>query len=242
MGGGHEKMSLCLTDPPYSANYGTRKNEENITPQLASYLDSANAEELLRGFMSLLPTEFIVMTYTDKQLHPYVRVCDSLNFETIDLLIWEKQNFCFWPGARYQQQHELIFLTRKKGAKIISHVPSNQSTILYIDRKMNNDIHPTEKPLALWGLLLKYHSDSGALVYDPFLGSGTTLIACEQMDRICFGMEIVPYYIDVILDRYAKFTGNDPIRESDGKMWSELKHEPHSTPEDSARAARHDVE
>lgn len=59
-------------------------------------------------------------------------------------------------------------------------------------------------------------------VIDLFLGSGTTLIACEKTNRRCFGMEIDPHYCSVILDRWAKFTGKDPVRE-DGIRWSELK-------------------
>jgi len=60
------------------------------------------------------------------------------------------------------------------------------------------------------------------VIVDCFLGNGTTLIACEHLNRICYGMEISEQYIDVILDRYAKFTEKDPVRE-DGVKWSELK-------------------
>ena len=61
------------------------------------------------------------------------------------------------------------------------------------------------------------------IIADFFLGSGTTLIAAEQLNRICYGMEIEPRYVDVILERYATLTGDDPIRERVGKKWSELK-------------------
>ena len=113
---GDEKVVLCLTDPPYSVNYKSRRKEVNET--LASYQDTKDAKSLLRGFMSIMPTDVLVMTYADKQLHPYVLVCEELGFETIDLLIWVKQNFCFWPGARYQQKHELVFLTRRRGGAL----------------------------------------------------------------------------------------------------------------------------
>jgi DNA modification methylase len=65
-------------------------------------------------------------------------------------------------------------------------------------------------------------SDTGELILDPFLGSGTTLIACEKTGRICYGMEIDPWYCTVILQRYMDYTGNEPIRE-DGVGYMELK-------------------
>lgn len=199
-----ERCVLSLTDPPYSVNYKSRKNKTNET--LDSYEDPANAKDLLLGFMSCMPTDVVVMTYADKQLHPYVLVCESLGMETIDLLVWVKQNFCFWPGGRYQQKHELIFIARKKGVNIVDNCESNQSTVFEIDRQMKNDIHPTQRPLELFEILLKNHSNRDDLVWEPFGGSGTTLIACEKNNRICRAIEISPLFCQVIIDRWEKFT------------------------------------
>lgn len=85
-------------------------------------------------------------------------------------------------------------------------------------------IHPTQKPVKLCTLIFQDYAKEAIIILDPYLGSGTTLIAAHQTGRICYGCEIDPHYIDVILDRYAKFTGDDPIRE-DGVKWSELKKE-----------------
>lgn len=209
-----EKADLCLTDPPYSVNYETRKEDENKTASLTSYVDPKNAKELLYGFMSLMPTKCLVMTYADKQLHPYVITCEELGYETIDLLIWKKQNFCFWPGARYQQQHELIFLARKKGAKFLSKTASNDSTIIEISREINNKLHPTIRPMELWIKLIKNHTKKDFLIYDPFMGSGTTIIGAEKLGRVCYGIEISPYYCDVAIKRYSNFidTPEEEIR------------------------------
>lgn len=68
--------------------------------------------------------------------------------------------------------------------------------------------HPTAKPVELWRKLLDRFGESEDIVYEPFLGSGTTLIACEQLDRICYGCEIEPKYCDVIIKRWQDFTGN----------------------------------
>jgi DNA modification methylase len=200
-----KKADMCFTDPPYSVNYASRK--ENPDQTLKSYQDPKNPRKLLKGFLSIMPSDCLMMTYADKQLHSYVLTLEELGFETIDVLIWKKQHFCFWPGARYQQMHELIFLARKIGSKFYSNTPANRSTVFEVDRKMKNEVHPTEKPAVLWDELLSYHSVENEIIYDAFLGSGTTLISCEKMKRICYGMEISECYCDVIIKRYCNFTG-----------------------------------
>ena len=96
--------------------------------------------------------------------------------------------------------------------------PSNVLDFKNNARKLG---HPAAFPIQLPTFLVRAYTAKADLILDPFLGSGTTLIAAEQLGRICFGMEIAPVYIDVILTRYAEFTGDDPVRE-DGKKWSEL--------------------
>jgi len=72
--------------------------------------------------------------------------------------------------------------------------------------------HPTQKPVALFASILNDYTDEGDIVFDPFLGSGTTLIAAEQLDRTCYGMEISPAYCDVIVERWEKLTGEKAKR------------------------------
>lgn len=77
-------------------------------------------------------------------------------------------------------------------------------------------------PVELPQKYIEAATSDGDVVFEPFSGSGSTLIACEKTNRRCFGMEIEPLYADVILSRWAKFTGKDPVRE-DGVKWSELQ-------------------
>lgn len=81
-------------------------------------------------------------------------------------------------------------------------------------------VHPTQKPVKLWEILFGKFAPTSVL--DPFLGSGSTLIACEKTNRKCYGMEIDPHYCDVIIERWEKYTGKDPVRD-DGAVWSSLK-------------------
>ena len=208
-----QKADICLTDPPYSVGYASRK--ENPSATLQTYQDPKNAEELLLGFISIMPTTSLIMTYADKQLHPYVRSLDALGYETIDVLVWKKQNFCFHAGARYQQQHEMIFMARKKGAKFYSNTPANASTVIEVDRQMSNELHPTIRPMALWLELIKHHSKQRQTIYDPFVGSGTTIIAVEKAKlRICCAIEISPAFCDVCVKRWEDYTGSKAVLES----------------------------
>jgi len=84
-------------------------------------------------------------------------------------------------------------------------------------------MHPTQKPIQLLSWFLNKFSKHGENIIDFFGGSGSTMIACEQTERICHIMECEPIYIDTTLERFYKLTGDDPIRESDGVKWSELK-------------------
>jgi len=88
--------------------------------------------------------------------------------------------------------------------------------------RTGDNMHPAMFPIELPAEYVKAMTQEKDIVCDPFLGSGTTLIASDQLNRICYGIEIEPRYVDVILERYANLTGNDPIRE-DGKKWSEVK-------------------
>jgi DNA modification methylase len=80
-------------------------------------------------------------------------------------------------------------------------------TVWDVDRANKNEYHPTQKPLELASRAIKNSTEIEGLVLDLFLGSGSTLIACEQTNRICYGMEIDPKYVTVILDRWEKLTG-----------------------------------
>ena len=86
-----------------------------------------------------------------------------------------------------------------------------QTTVLYEDKPLRNDLHPTMKPVRLMGKLISNSTKEGEIVLDLFGGSGSTLIACEQLDRRCCIMELDPKYCDVIIDRWETFTGEKAI-------------------------------
>lgn len=110
-----------------------------------------------------------------------------------------------------------------RAGKIRSHRQLDSTIRLDGQKNYSSDYvgHPAQFPVALPEEYVKAATDDEGIVGDPFLGSGSTLIACEKTGRRCFGCEIDPHYVDVIVARWAKYTGKDPVRE-DGVKWSEL--------------------
>ncbi|OPZ87358.1 MAG: DNA adenine methyltransferase YhdJ [Firmicutes bacterium ADurb.Bin419] len=105
-------------------------------------------------------------------------------------------------------------LSKEKMKELLKEIYSDkiQTTIIHEDKPTKNDVHPTMKPLKLCGRLLTNSSRPGDLVVDFFGGSGSTMIACEQLDRICYMMELDEKYVDVIIDRWEKFTGRKAVK------------------------------
>jgi DNA modification methylase len=136
-------------------------------------------------------------------------------------LIWDKREGI--PSNNFADC-EMAWTSFDSPARIYRHLWSG------LLRKGNRDIdgiskyHPTQKPVDLFAAILIDFSKKTGIIIDPYIGSGTTLIACEKTKRICYGMEIDPHYCDVIVERWVKYTGKDAVRE-DGAKWSELKRE-----------------
>ncbi len=128
------------------------------------------------------------------------------------VLIWKKNAPTFSLGRLdYDYQHEPILLTWGKRHKR----PMGgqyRTSVWDIDKPRANKEHPTMKPVELIANCLLNHSDKGDVIYDPFLGSGTSLIAGAQYDRRCYGLEIDPRYVNVTITRWEQFTGNKAKR------------------------------
>jgi DNA modification methylase len=145
---------------------------------------------------------------------------------------WVKNNATFSPmGVDYHWQAEPIFYGWVPNAAHRYRGGRQQTTVWNIDRPSKSPEHPTMKPVELVERAVTNSSDVGHVVYDPFLGSGTTLIACERLGRRCYAMEIEPKYVDVAVRRWEQFTGREAHREG-----------PEAGADESARAARQPVE
>jgi DNA modification methylase len=125
-------------------------------------------------------------------------------------LVWLKDQLVL-SRADYHFRHENILYGWKPGAKHYFSNDRTQDSIFEIARPKASAEHPTMKPIELVGQMLKNSSKVGSIVLDLFGGSGSTLIACEKLDRRCFMMEIDEHYCDVIIKRWEQFTGKQAV-------------------------------
>jgi len=121
-------------------------------------------------------------------------------------LIWLKSSFVM-GRQDYQWKHEPIIYGWKPGAGHNWYSDRKQSTILEFDKPHRNTDHPTPKPVEMLEYLIKNSSAHGDLIYDGFLGSGSTLIASEQTGRVCYGCELAPGYASVVIKRWQNLVG-----------------------------------
>ena len=129
---------------------------------------------------------------------------EKVGFVYQNLLVWEKGNAT--PNKFYLNACEFILMLRKGGERWINNMGSK--TILKCPNIIGGKNHPTEKPVPLMEILIANSTNENDIVLEPFCGAGTTLIAAEQLGRICYGIELDPHYCDVIIARWEKLTGN----------------------------------
>lgn len=179
--------------------------------------------------------------YADKERVSVSKALDSCGWDIKQTLIWVKDHFVL-GRQDYQWQHEPCIYGWKNGAKhyfisdfglstifessqslsqltkdelialILGYQEEMPTTILREGKPLQNKEHPTMKPIPLIERLIRNSSRQGELVFDSFLGSGTTLLACEALNRRCYGMELDPKYVSVILKRYEEWTGQKPLK------------------------------
>lgn len=204
---GKEKADMVFTDPPYSVDYDRSQSERGGSVEThAPYREHGSKPEQVLSFMKIIRSDVLVMTYPlDRHFFALARAMAEAEFEFRKELVWVKDRFSFWPGSSYQQAHEPILICVRKGKPLNARTEPNDSTVLRFDRPKKHEEHPTQKPLALWAKLITNHTKKNDTVYDPFGGSGSTLIACEQLNRRCLMVEIEPRYCDVIRKRWWKF-------------------------------------
>lgn len=123
----------------------------------------------------------------------------------------------------YQWKHEPCLYGWKDGASHVWNSDRTQTTILSFDKPVRNEKHPTMKPVELIAYQVTNNTKGEDIVLDTFLGSGTTLIACHKLERYCYGMELDPKYVDVIVSRYVEYTGNNKVKVNGQEIIWEIK-------------------
>jgi site-specific DNA-methyltransferase (adenine-specific) len=204
------KADLWLTDPPYNVDY-TGKTKDALKVENDSMNDKNFRKFLVdcfsQAFETMKPGASYYIWHADSEGYNFRGAVHDCKQKVRQCLIWKK-NTLVMGRQDYQWKHEPCLYGWKDGASHGWYADRKQTTILEFDRPSRSLEHPTMKPVALISYQIGNSTAPQGLVYDPFLGSGTTLIAAEQLGRKCYGIELSPQYCDVIVQRWEKLTGN----------------------------------
>jgi DNA modification methylase len=199
--------NLVVTDPPYNVNYegtaGKIKNDNMGNEAFYDFLLAAftNTEAAMAQDAS------IYVFHADTEGLNFRKAFSDAGFQLSGCCIWKKPSLVLGRSP-YQWQHEPVLFGWKKKGKHNWYADRKQTTIWEFEKPKKNADHPTMKPIALLAYPIMNSSLTNCIVLDPFGGSGSTLIACEQSDRICFTIELDEKYCDVIVKRYIEQAGN----------------------------------
>ena len=216
-----QKANLVITDPPYNVNYegtaGKIKNDNMADDKFYQFLLDAflNMEKVMANDAS------IYVFHADTEGLNFRKAFSDAGFYLSGCCIWMKPSLVLGRSP-YQWQHEPCLYGWKKKGKHQWYSDRKQTTIWSFEKTKKNTDHPTMKPIPLLAYPIKNSSMSNTLVLDPFGGSGSTLIACEQTDRNCYTIELDEKFCDVIVKRYIEQVGSsDEVSVlRDGKMYS----------------------
>lgn len=216
-----KRANLVLTDPPYNVDVeesaGKIKNDNMSADDFYKFLFAmfVNVEQNMEADAS------IYVFHADTQGLYFRKAFMDAGFHLSGCCIWKKHKLVLGHSP-YQWQHEPCLYGWKKGGRHQWYSDRKQTTIWEYDRPHTSKDHPTMKPVALMAYPIQNSCMSNCIVLDPFLGSGSTLIACEETNRICYGIELDEKFVDVIVRRYIEKAGDaskvSVIR--DGKTYS----------------------
>jgi DNA modification methylase len=224
---GEVKPLLMVTDPPYGVEYdpGWRnKAGAATTKRTGKVLNDDRAD--WREAWALFPGDVAYVWHG--ALHA-TTVADSLTasgFNIRSQIIWAKDRLVLSRGD-YHWQHEPCLYAVKKTGKGHWTGDRKQTTLWQITNKDQDaeTVHGTQKPVECMRRPILNNSSPGQAVYEPFMGSGTTLIAAETTGRVCYGIELNPAYVDVVVERWQQFAGKDAFLEGQARTFADARQE-----------------
>lgn len=223
---------LMVTDPPYGVEYSAgwrneampHKNDpkrwkDGSGSPTGAVTNDDKAD--WREAWALFPGDVAYVWHAGNMAHIVAESLSACDLNIRAQIIWAKNQLVIGRGD-YHPQHEPCWYAVRKGRKGHYCGDRKQTTIWNIDKPRKSETgHSTQKPVECMRRPVLNNSSPGQAIYDPFLGSGTTLIACEMEGRACHGLELNPAYCDVIVKRWQDFTGKDASLEADGRTFNE---------------------
>ncbi len=212
-----DKANVFLSDPPYGVSYAGKnaflnakgkgnkiqvdiENDHGTLDETGEVWLTAYSNALLNSHDD---ASFYIFSPQGGDLMMMMMI-QKAGWTLKHMLVWVKNNHVL-GRCDYHYKHEPIFYGWAKTHKFYG--GSSCFSVLEFPKPQKNDLHPTMKPIELIAQLVANSTKPKGLVLDLFLGSGSTLIACEKLGRRCYGMELDPHYVDVIITRWEKFTG-----------------------------------
>lgn len=220
-----KRANLVVTDPPYNVNYegsaGKIKNDNMDNDKFYNFLLDAfsNMEKVMADDAS------IYVFHADTEGLNFRKAFNDAGFYLSGCCIWKKPSLVLGRSP-YQWQHEPCLYGWKRKGKHQWYSGRKETTIWEFEKPKKNAEHPTMKPIALLAYPITNSSMSNTLILDPFGGSGSTLISCEQTDRSCYTIELDEKFCDVIVKRYIEQVGTDKdvsvLRDGKEYLYSEV--------------------
>lgn len=208
---GDKKANLIVTDPPYNVNVeetaGKIKNDDMSDADFYQFLFNmfVNVEQSMEDDAS------IYVFHADTEGLNFRKAFKDAGFYLSGCCVWKK-NALVLGRSPYQWQHEPVLYGWKQKGKHQWFSDRKQTTIWEYDRPKSSKEHPTMKPVQLMAYPIQNSSMRGTLILDPFLGSGSTLIAADQTGRVCYGIELDEKFVDVIVKRYMEATEKSDVQ------------------------------
>ena len=217
-----KRAAMTWSDPPFNVdlgNHGGRPRTGKRRTMANDAMPSAEWSTFVRAFLTPileLTDGAIYLAMSSKEWPILCQTFIELGGHWSNSLIWDKGNFVL-GRAPYQRQFEPILFGWREGAPHAWYGGRDKGDVWRIDRPSSSPLHPVMKPLELVERSLEHSSRPADLVLDPFGGSGTTMIACERTGRTCAMVELDPWFAEVIIRRWERFTGEDAVKiEADG--------------------------
>lgn len=240
---GEQARMVCI-DPPYNVPIaghvcGNGKHQHNEFKMAAGEMSRAQFIEFLKSSLDALADgcmdgALLFCCIDWRHYSDLYQACTELGLSPVNMAVWVKSNGGM--GSLYRSQHELILIIKKGTAPHINNVELGKHgryrsnvwryagmNAFGAERDEALSVHPTVKPTAMIMDAIQDVTHHGDIVMDSFLGSGTTLIAAQKCQRRCFGIEIEPRYVDVILQRWMDLTGDQPVHAASGLSFNEIR-------------------
>ena len=215
---GDERAACLVTDPPYNLagenDLRAASVRDSYADLKASEWDEAfNFADVEASILSVLAADASAYVFTSSHVAPAIWDFSKRAFDFHSWCVWSKPNPMPSLSKRHWTWNTELVCYATRGKHIFNfpdkgHAPSTW----LIEKNRSNDLHPTQKPVAVMRHPIEHSTLAGDLVVDLFLGSGTTLIAATETDRRCYGVEMNPAYVDVIVSRWENFTGQKAVR------------------------------